>query len=320
MAKRAQPEPQPHPAPTGARPTLVERLAPWFLSVSLHALLVLVGFLVVWSVTYLRDEVDRTAIDPGEAEEAVVSLSAADFLPAEMALTPPVEVEQAPPPAVEPMEAELDAALLAQPGDAAHLLAPADAGPGSARFAGTSAAQANRIVYILDASGSMRLRFPIVVNELMRSLDRLAPEQRFLVVLFQEGDALTPDIAGRRARLLEPTAANLEALARWLDEIVPQGTSNPVEALRAAARLDPDTIFLLSNNITGTGRYEISQTALLAELDRLNPVSRATRRREIVINAIQFLDEDPLDTMRLIAERHGLGAESYNFIGRAEVR
>jgi hypothetical protein len=302
-----------------ARPLawLVDRFLPWFASLALHALLVAAGFFIVWSVTYLRDNAQRAAIDPGEAEEVVVQLTASDFLAETIELQPVEIIESPPPEETPPPESDFAPELLAAPSSTVPSLLTGDsAGERTARFAGTSAAQANRIVYLLDASGSMRLRFPIVVNELMRSLDRLHEEQQFLVVLFQDDEALTPTLVRDRPRLLEPSVDNRNAIARWLDTVVAQGTSNPLAALQLVARLKPDTIFLLSNNITGAGQYEISQASLLAELDRLNP--RKGDRRAFVINTIQFLDEDPLDTMRLIAERHGLGEESYNFIGRVE--
>ncbi len=315
MASTAHPEQTP-PAKVSSLAWLVDRFLPWFASLALHALLVAAGFFIVWSVTYLRDNAQRAAIDPGEAEEVVVQLTASDFL-AETIELQPVEIIESPPPVETPPESDFAPELLSAPTTAVPSLLTGDsAGERSARFAGTSAAQANRIVYLLDASGSMRLRFPIVVNELMRSLDRLHEEQQFLVVLFQDDEALTPTLVRDRPRLLEPSVDNRNAIARWLDTVVAQGTSNPLAALQLAARLQPDTIFLLSNNITGAGQYEISQASLLAELERLNP--KKGDRRAFVINTIQFLDADPLDTMRLIAERHGLGEASYNFIGRVE--
>ncbi|MFG0253113.1 MAG: hypothetical protein ACF8NJ_09595 [Phycisphaerales bacterium JB038] len=317
MESTAHPEQTPQAKATPLA-WLVDHFLPWFVSFALHALLLAAGFFIVWSVTYLRDDSPRAAIDPGEADEVVVQLTASDFLASEAVEQVSLEIEAAPPIEARPaLESDLAPDLLAAPGNTVpSLLTGEGAAERTARFAGTSAKQANRIVYLLDASGSMRLRFPIVVNELMRSLDRLHAEQRFLVVLFQNDGVLTPDFVGGRPRLLEPSADNRNAIARWLDTVVAQGTSNPLATLRLASRLDPDTVFLLSNNITGAGQYEISQAALLSELERLNP--KRGDRRAIVINTIQFLDEDPLDTMRLIAERHGLGEASYNFIGRVE--
>ena len=90
--------------------------------------------------------------------------------------------------------------------------------------------------------------------------------------------------------------------------------------------LTPEVIFLLSSNITGSGRYEMNPEALLAALDALNPVDPLTGRRGTDINCVQFLDEDPLEALKLIARRHGGGddarsneADAYRFLNRSEL-
>ncbi|MHC4833777.1 MAG: hypothetical protein ACYTFH_07810, partial [Planctomycetota bacterium] len=79
-----------------------------------------------------------------------------------------------------------------------------------------------------------------------------------------------------------------------------------------------DCIFLLSSNITGAGQFEIDRGDLLATLDRLNPIDSRSGRRRSQIQCIQFLDPDPLDTMREIARRHS-GETGYRFLDRDEL-
>ena len=116
--------------------------------------------------------------------------------------------------------------------------------------------------------------------------------------------------------------ATPEARARtlaWIDDhVIPAGRSNPLAALETGLRLKPDVIFLLSENITGSGEFEIDQEDLLDLLDALNPIVGGTGRRRAQINCVQFLDPDPLDTLRRIAERHG-GPNGYRFLSRAEL-
>jgi hypothetical protein len=58
---------------------------------------------------------------------------------------------------------------------------------------------------------------------------------------------------------------------------------------------------------------------LLAMLDELNPViDDLTGRRRTQINCIQYREEDPLDTLRLIAEKHG-GPNGYKFVSKQEL-
>ena len=86
--------------------------------------------------------------------------------------------------------------------------------------------------------------------------------------------------------------------------MTPKGLSNPVKALRLALRYRPQLLFVLSDNITGQGRYEVDQRRLLASIEREN--KSATK-----INTIQFVYPDPLEkfslkaTLQLIAERTG---------------
>ncbi len=120
-------------------------------------------------------------------------------------------------------------------------------------------------------------------------------------------------------RLIPATPeAKLRAL-QWIDDrVIPAGRSNPLAAIAKALGLEPDVIFLLSENITGSGEFEIDQEDLLELLDQLNPIAAGTGRRATQINCVQFLDPDPLDTLRKIAEQHG-GPDGYTFLARAEL-
>src|SRR6185295_11960745 len=98
--------------------------------------------------------------------------------------------------------------------------------------------------------------------------------------------------------------------------IIPTGRSNPLDGLRRGLSLDPDAVFLLSRSIRrsggaagdGTGAAAIGEgaggvwgrgkTEILAELDKLNP--RRGQQRRTVIEALQFLEEDPTGTMQAI--------------------
>jgi len=66
-----------------------------------------------------------------------------------------------------------------------------------------------------------------------------------------------------------------------------------------AMRYQPELVFLLSDNVTGRGRYEVDRDSLLDVFERLNRHQRTT------VNTIQFIHPDPLNTLRDIANRHG---------------
>ena len=141
---------------------------------------------------------------------------------------------------------------------------------------------------------------------------QLAPPQRFSVVFFQDNEAVPMPNFGA---LPLATAEQKRAVIRWMhQEIVPRGRSNPLRALELALSLQPDVIFLLSENITGAGPFEIEADRLLAALDEQNPVL-PDGLRGTAIKCIQFLEEDVLGVLRQIAEVHG-GPDAYNFVER----
>lgn len=300
------------------------RAVGWALSASLHAAAAVIAFLVTWTVVRLVE----TPRDPVVADfasprfEPLASLS-------ELSETSSDTAAESPPPSAELAEA-LDEALAAAAGGPLDLIAGTsrsiEASPlprngesadHAVSFAGLRASNARSIVYVVDASGSMIGSFRTIVDELARSLSALVPAQSYAVIFFQRNAALAAPPANR----LRPVSREgIGETLEWIrGTIVPAGRSNPLEALERALSLRPDCVFLLSCNITGTGQFELDQRTLLEALDRLNPIERSTGRRRATIQCIQFLDADPLDTMRRIAERHGGGDRAYKFLSRAEL-
>ena len=183
---------------------------------------------------------------------------------------------------------------------------------------GLDAVAAKRIVYVVDASGSMLLHLSTVLHELQRSLATLHPKQEFSIVFFQQNKSIT---VPPRNSLRPATPHNISTVMEWIQtsgEVIPTGSSNPVAAIRTAMKLQPDVIYLLSENITGSGRYEVPPDELIAQLEKLNPVDPRNGRRRVQINCIQYLTKDSLGTMQRIAEIHG-GDDGYTFIERGRV-
>ena len=213
----------------------------------------------------------------------------------------------APEPAVDGATLELSQ-LLGSPAIPTNLLGDADESMPVVEFAGAKATNAKRIVYVVDASGSLVSWMQIVLNELFRSLEQLDDRQQFAIIFFQEDRAI--EVPPLR-RLQKATSQARRRAIDWIsegDNVVPGYGSNPVTALEAAFDLHPEVIFLLSDSITGSGAYEVDQASLLAALESMNPLrDAASGRRDVLIQCIQFLgeQEDRLGTMRRIAELHG---------------
>lgn len=184
-----------------------------------------------------------------------------------------------------------------------------------ASFAGLVSGRATDIAYVVDASGSMVGTFPKIVDEVERSIGRLAPTQRFTVVVFQRDGA---DTFADRGSLVPASRAERARAVAWLRERVPAGRSNPMEALGVALASGADCIFLLSTTVTGEGRHDLDRDTTLALLERLNPRDPATGIRRATIQCIQFLAEDPGGTLAAVADAH-FGEGGYRFIARSAV-
>jgi len=286
----------------------VKRIVPWVASVGIHGGLIGLGFLVTWTVVSLTEqepvlivaEFDALSYDP------VVTLETDPLPPQEQPIAAPQPSESFQRALAEQL-ADLEVPVLGlalepSPATSAQIeFAPAP-GQDTATFVGMTTSNARRIVYVIDASGSMIRSLQIVIEELTR--------------FFQRNDAVMVPPTGRL------TQATVEAQLRtlkWIDDhVIPAGRSNPLTAIERALAFKPNVIFLLSENITGSGEFEIDQEDLLNLLDELNPIEARFGRRRTQINCIQFLDPDPLDTLRRIADRHG-GPGGYRFLSRAEL-
>jgi len=292
----------------------------WILSLGLHALMVLIAFLVTWTVVRLV-ETPREPVTADFESTTFEPLASLDDLepteePAEVAPAMASEVAEAIDDALATAAAgplDLIAGTGRERSATATIPIEADAG---ATFAGLRATNARTLVYVVDASGSMIGSFRTVLDELSRSLTSLVPAQSFAVIFFQRNAAIPVPPANRLVPVSRPATRQAVEWAR--SNVVPAGRSNPVEAMTRALALKPDCVFLLSSNITGAGQFEIDRDELLAVLDRLNPIDPGSGSRRTRIHCIQFLDEDPLDTMRVIAERHG-GEGGYKFLDREEL-
>ncbi|MCZ6446343.1 MAG: hypothetical protein O7F17_03750 [Planctomycetota bacterium] len=298
----------------------VRRIVPWVVSVGLHAGIIVLGFLLTWTVMSGNDEQAPTRV--------TAEFYALNYDPLVTLASDPTTIDEpfAPQSAtIESLEqaiadqlADLEPAplsLIAETVSAAHSVqfAPPPT-HNSATFVGLTSTNARRIVYVIDASGSMIRSLQIVLEELARSLDPLTPPQEMGIIFFQRNQAV---MVPPRDHLVAATPqAKVQAL-RWIDEqIIPAGRSNPLAAIEKALRFKPDVIFLLSDNITGSGQFGIDQKELLDLLEQLNPIDAQTGRRATRINCAQFLYPDPLDTLRKIAERHG-GPQGYTFLDAA---
>ncbi len=314
-----------------------ERLAwaaPWGASALLHGAIIISAFFVVWSVALPPPPgipIVASFDDPGPAGVGALDLRAPDR--DQKARDRPAEPKPAalplPPdtPTLSELVSRLAPAPVAQSPDESELAERraliAERRLPEVRFAGHGASNASKIVYVVDASGSMVSTLPVVLQELSRSVRRLAPVQQFQIIFFGVKEhepaphPADPPGALKTARLVRATRENVEAVLLWAGRNSPGGRSNPVPALTYALKFQPDVIFLLSNVITGLGVWEPDKAGILAQVDALNPRDRTGRRRTL-IKTVQFLDEDPAGILQAIGAAHG-GDQGYKFLSRGDL-
>ena len=310
--------PSPGPNPPRSRKRRPGTPLAWSLSIVAHVLLLAFAFLVTWSVVDAsEDDVESRILAPPPPRtfEPVSTLRP----------TEPVR-SVASPPARQPTESRTETVQVAEVADLIFAaddllldgtdLAGEEGGsslPGI-DFGGVNAPAARRVVFVVDASGSMIGAYPAVIDQVERTLRRLVPRQSFSVVLFRAGGAAPLPTDGR---LRAATTPAIDEAADWMRDLRPEGRSDPAAALRKAFSVDPEVVYLVSTDITGAGIYEIDRDALIELLDELNPAGD-DGRRQTVIRCIQLLDEDRLGTLRTIARMHGGTAlePGFAFIGR----
>ncbi len=313
--------PPAEPAPRTPSRRLL-RLLPWAISIALHAALVAGGIFVAWG-------------SPAEPKPLVVVVDAA---PGEQPRTAPAPRAEVPAtPAAEIQPRELPAPALVAPRRPRPAVAPAvlrDASPPAdaaalaesmlarstpaVRFGGVGM-PARRVVFVVDASGSMASALGMVKTMLERALAELDAEQRFQVVFFQDDQPLLAPRTGddpRERRLLAPTADDLASTRAWIASIRPRGTSDPLPALELALALRPDAIFLLSKSIDGAGAPDPER--VLARLEELNPLDPRTGRRAVTIKTLRLPGAGPEGLLARIGAAHG-GRRGTTSLSREDV-
>ena len=156
-----------------------------------------------------------------------------------------------------------------------------------------------RIVFVVDASGSLIDSMPRVVEEVNQSIDQLDPDQQFSVIFYQGNQVFEAPPTGLKGGS-DRAKAQIQA---WIlpsaGHVLPQGFSNPIEAMRIAMTYNPDLVCLYSDTVTGIRPGEIGRDELLRQVNQL------TQDRGVTISTIQFFYNDPEQTLETLAAHHG---------------
>lgn len=302
-------------------------------SLAVHAAVAVAALLAVWTVTLppreVKPEITVSFFDPAPsgviltepAQGAPATVPAPTIIPEAKTQAPTLSEQVA---AMAPGSAPDPGAAPRAPraSEANRELIEARSFP-QVTYHGLGAGNAQSIVYVVDAGGSMVTAFPRVKDELKRSLFKLTRTQRFQVVFFCKGDAEAAPLpeevgsAGKPRRLIRATPEAVRGVSAWIDAFRPSGSGNPIKGLEKALAWRPDAVFVLSSVIPGQGDWKPDKAAVLAFLDQMNPKD-AGGRRPVSIKTIQFFDPDPQGILQSIGEVHG-GADGYTFVKRSDL-
>lgn len=286
------------------------RAVPWLVSFLVHAAIVAVTLFVVWSTVASTGGTVIPDVSLGDTPRPALRVSQihptlrqkknhqSTAQPKHQMLNKPLDL------ASNVIGLQSDGAASASP----FSMDTGESGETATSFFGAKGS-AHRIVFVVDASGSLIDTLPFVLQELQRTIVRLSPVQSFAVIFFR-GANVFPKRSVIEAPPMGMTIAtpkNKDETIHWLipRHIQAGGRTNPLAALRRAMRYRPQLIYLLSDNITGSGAYQLKQKKLLSEIKAVNTIKAK-------IDTIQFLYRDPLDrlpgrtdTMKLIAKQTG---------------
>lgn len=152
-----------------------------------------------------------------------------------------------------------------------------------------------RIVFLVDASGSLVDSLPQMLTWLNEALRTIEQDEQFAVYFFKSDKP----IAIKPAGMLKPSRSLLNAIANdWLNAdqapVFPSGRSNPAKAIAQALSLEPTDIYLLSDDAFAFHQGDTTAS------DALNLVKQAIGDKPVRVHGVQFFyrsDKSILETL-----------------------
>jgi len=151
--------------------------------------------------------------------------------------------------------------------------------------------RADTVVFVVDMSASMNdgPRFDRAVGELIRSLNALAPTQKFFVFFF---NAVTyPMLDMRSAQLTPATPDNRAKVIKWIKTLQADNDTAPEDALERALKLQPQVIYFVTDG-------ELPPTTR-------DSVKKFNHAHKTVIHTIAIGTEEGAEMLRAIAQDNG---------------
>lgn len=176
-------------------------------------------------------------------------------------------------------------------------------GSGNGDFFGLNP-KSKRIVYVVDSSKSMnfphdsvgKTRLGRVKLELAKAIFAMDENQEFFVIFFSDFAIPMP------AQKLQPATPEAKhKFLSWVARIPGVGTTEPLEALLLALRLQPDTIYFLTD-----GQFSPSIVRAFNKV-----AEKSNRNQRIIVNGICLGNREGEQLIRELTEQN---SGSYTFI------
>ena len=171
--------------------------------------------------------------------------------------------------------------------------------PGTDSTPPTAPEDPARIVFLVDASGSLVDSLPQMLVWLNEALQTIEPGEQFAVFFFKSGKVIPVEPSG----LIKPTRDAILALSEnWLNPdrapVLPSGRSNPTHAIRAALKLDPTDMYVLSDEsfayFAGDTTSEQAQAL----------VTDAIGTSDVRVHGVQFFYRDQGSVLETLSNRY----------------
>jgi uncharacterized protein with von Willebrand factor type A (vWA) domain len=158
---------------------------------------------------------------------------------------------------------------------------------------------ANKVVYVIDRSGSMTDSMGFVKYALKRSLGELGEGKEFHVIFFSSG----PPVEMPTRRLANGTARNKQKAFEFIDSIIAQGETDPSEAIQRAFSVGAEVICLLTD-----GEFDRS---VVRQIKGLNKGGKVT------VHTISFLHKTGEEVLKDIASQNN---GEYRYVSEADLQ